>query len=261
MNGFNFFIGYLEIFLIVFSRIMGLFVSAPFYSGVAMTMRFKIAFAFFVSIIATPLVVGMGISAGDGLPDLGVRLISNFVFGVGIGFILFIIINAFQLSAQVFSIQMGLGMNEVFDPISDTQVPALGNILGIMVILLLIRIDGHYYMIQILVESFSKVDLINLHASGLFVKGFLSAISGMFETGMKIAMPVIGVSIILDLAMGLIARVAPQFNVMIMGFNIKLVAGFVALWLILPSVVDLGQDVVREMLQNADNLIRYMKKV
>jgi flagellar biosynthetic protein FliR len=256
---FDNFVKYFEIFILVFMRIQGLFISAPFYSGAAMPASFKLALGFFTSLISVPLVIGMGIKPSSDLADLGVKMLSNFIFGAGIGFFVFTLVSAFQVSAQIFSMQMGLGMNEVFDPISDTQVPAIGNVLGIMITLLLLRVDGQFYLLQIVIDSFRSVDLISVNSAGTLLKGFLSALMGMFEIGLKISMPIIGATIMLDIAMGLISRVAPQFNVMIMGFNVKLFAGFFVIWLVLPAVIDLGSLVIADMLGNLSSLVNAMK--
>lgn len=256
---YDYLVNYFQLFLIVFIRILGLFMSAPFYSGAAIPMRFKLALGFFASLISVPLVIGMGIKAPADLPDFGVNLISNFVFGAGIGFFIYIVVSAFQVSAQIFSIQMGLGMNEVFDPISEIQVPAIGNILGILIIFLLIRVDGHFYLIQMIIDSFRSVDMIDMRNTGMIIKGLQSAIIAMFDISLKISLPIIGITILMDVAMGIISRVAPQFNVMIMGFNIKLLVGFVAVWLILPSFVELGDSVIQHILRNTTELIKFMK--
>lgn len=256
------FVNTFQVFLLVFMRLIGLFTTAPFFSGVAMPVRFRLGLGFFVSLLTVPLVIGMKLADASsiaGLGDLGVRLVSNFVTGAGIGLFLFMIVTSFQVSAQIFSIQMGLGMNEIYDPISDTQVPAIGNILGILILLLLIRADGHIYMLQLITDSFKSIDLINLGGSGMFVKGFLSALMIMFEIALKISLPIIGITILMDVAMGILSRVAPQFNVMIMGFNLKLMVGFVALWLVMPALVDLGDAMMHQLVQSANDWVRFMK--
>lgn len=258
------FVNTFQVFLLVFMRLIGLFTTAPFFSGVAMPVRFRLGLGFFTSLLAVPLVIGMKLIDPNGaasLADLGVKLISNFVTGAGIGLFLFMIISSFQVSAQIFSIQMGMGMNEIYDPISDTQVPAIGNVLGVLILLLLIRTDGHIYMLQLITDSFRSLDLISLSSGGMFLKGFLSALMVMFEIALKISLPIIGLTIVMDVAMGILSRVAPQFNVMIMGFNLKLMVGFVAIWLVLPSLIDLGTAMIHQLVQNASEWVRFMKPV
>jgi len=256
---YEYFVVYFQLFLIIMVRILGLFTTAPFFSGLAMPMRFRLPLAFFCSLLSTPLVIGMGYKLPSDLMDFGIKLLSSFVFGAGIGYFVFIIIAAFQVSAQIFSIQMGLGMNEVFDPISEVQVPAIGNIFGILILLLLLRVDGHFYLVQLIVDSFKNVDLLSFNSFGLMVKSFLFSVGAMFDVGLKISLPIIGTTILMDVAMGIISRVAPQFNVMIMGFNLKLIIGFFAIWLAMPAIVDLGGSVVSNMIKTTGELIKYFK--
>ncbi len=247
MSIYEIFNNYFQLFLIILVRCIGIFTSAPFFSGIAMPFRFKLAFSFFVGIVSTPIVIGYGIKFPEDLAVFGVALVSNFVFGVAIGYFAFFIISVFQQAAQIFSIQMGLGMNEVVDPVSDIQVPAIGNILGILLLLIFLRLDGHFYFVNLIVDSFKKVDLIDKNISGIILKGLNGALFVMFEISIKIALPVIAVTILLDIAMGLISRVAPQFNVMIMGFNMKMLAGFIVLWFLMPVLVDVGEHIVTEL--------------
>ncbi|MCX7820421.1 MAG: flagellar biosynthetic protein FliR [Brevinematales bacterium] len=247
MNVYDIFNNYFQIFLIILVRCIGIFVSAPFFSGAIMPFRFKLGFAFFLGLIATPIVLTMGVKLPEDLAVFGVAIVSNFVFGVAVGFFAFFIVSVFQQSAQIFSLQMGLGMNEVVDPVSDVQVPAIGNILGILILLIFLRLDGHFYFVNLIVESFRKVDLIDRNISSIILKGLTSALIVMFEVSIKIALPIIAVTILLDIAMGLISRVAPQFNVMIMGFNLKMLAGFVVVWFLMPILLDVGESIVMEL--------------
>jgi flagellar biosynthetic protein FliR len=237
---------------------MGMFITAPFYSGMAIPMTMRLGFTFFVSLVSVPLVISMNVQAAPNLIEYGVQLVSNFILGAGVGFFVFIIISAFQVSAQVFSIPMGLGMNEVVDPMSSIEVPAVGNILGILILFLLIRVDGHFYLIHLIVNSFRTVQIFSFQSIQILEQGMSSAIMIMFDTGLKIALPIIAITLMLDMAMGLISRVAPQFDVMIMGFNIKLMAGFFILWLALPAIVDLGTLIINGVLNTAKELLTLM---
>ncbi len=256
---FDGFVNNFQIFLLVFLRILGLFISAPFYSGGAMPFRFRLGFTFFIALLSTPLIIGGGLHAPTDIAQYGAMLISNFVIGIGIGFLIFTVVTAFQVSAQVFSIPMGLGMNEVFDPMSQMQVPAMGNLFGIMVILLLFRVDGHFYMIQIIVDSFGKSALLDGRMISLLKDGVINSLTLMFEISIKISLPIIAVTLLFDVAMGLISRVAPQFNVMIMGFNIKILAGFFIIWLIMPVIGNFGSVIINGIVDSARDLAMSMR--
>lgn len=255
------FVNNFQIFLMVLARIIGLFVTAPFFQGTNFPWRFKIGFGLFISLIATPMVVAAGMEVPADIADYGVKVLGNAVIGMGLGFFIYLVITAFQVSAQVFSIPMGLGMNEVVDPMSQIQVPALGNLLGIMILLLLVQVDGHFYIIKLLVESFEGIAGLSYEFTQSLAQGLLSGVLLLFEIAVKISLPVVGVTLLLDFAMGLISRVAPQFNVMIMGFNIKILAGFFIMWMTLPALVNLGGIVIENIMDSTEYLIAYLGTV
>ncbi len=251
---------YFEVFLVVFVRMIGMFTSAPFFSGQALPMRVKLSFAFFVSLVLVPLVVGYNIPQPQGFVELGADMVVNFVIGFGLGSFVYFCVSAFQNAAHMFSMQMGMGINEVYDPMSEQQMPALGNVLGILILLLFLRVDGHIYLVQVIAESFRGFWKLDGTSLNVLVKSLGAGIMVLFDTGLRIAFPVIAVSFLLDVAVAMIGRVAPQFNVMIMGFHIKLIVGFVVLWMFLPVLVNVGEALVDQTLSDVYRLVRMVKQ-
>lgn len=252
---------YFEVFIVVFVRMFGMFTSAPFFSGQALPMQAKLSFAFFVSLVLVPLVVGYNVPQPQGFVELGVDMIVNFIVGFGIGSFVYFCVSAFQNAAHMFSMQMGLGINEVYDPMSEQQTPALGNVLGVLILLLFLRVDGHIYLIQVIAESFRGFWRLNLDSINVLVKSLTAGIRVLFDVGLRIAFPIIGVAILLDIAVAMIGRVAPQFNVMIMGFHVKLIVGFVVLWLFLPVLVNVGNALVYQVLHDTRAMVRMLQRV
>jgi flagellar biosynthetic protein FliR len=252
---------YFEVFIVVFVRMMGMFTGAPFFSGQALPMRAKLSFAFFVSLALVPLVVGYNVPQPQGFVELGADMVVNFLIGFGIGSFVYFCVSAFQNSAHMFSMQMGMGINEVYDPMSEQQTPSFGNVLGILILLLFLRVDGHIYLIQVIAESFRGFWKLDLSSLNVFVKSLTAGIRVLFDVGMRIAFPVIGVSLLLDIAVAMIGRVAPQFNVMIMGFHVKLIVGFVVLWVFLPVLVNVGDALLSQVLGDVRAMVRMLQRV
>jgi flagellar biosynthetic protein FliR len=130
-----------------------------------------------------------------------------------------------------------------------------------MILLLLLRVDGHIYLIQIVAESFQRFFALRAESLNVFVKSLTAALTMLFDVGLRIAFPVIAVSLLLDVAVALIGRVAPQFNVMVMGFHVKLIVGFVVVWLFLPVLLNVGNAVVSQALGDVRTMVRMLQKV
>ena len=80
------------------------------------------------------------------IPPFGLEfvflVIGEGLIGIIIGFFMAIIFAAFATAGQFFSLQMGFGASETFDPLSQIENPLLGQYLNIVGMLVFVTIDG-----------------------------------------------------------------------------------------------------------------------
>ncbi|MCV5663874.1 flagellar biosynthetic protein FliR, partial [Escherichia coli] len=74
------------------------------------------------------------------------------IWGVMFGLILHMLFNVFTMLGQVISLQMGLGMAMMNDPISGLSVAILGRIFLIFSTLLFLALEGHLLVIDIVIQ-------------------------------------------------------------------------------------------------------------
>lgn len=253
---FDYFQQHFQVFLSVFARVFGLLMVMPIVSS-GIPPLFRAGLSFFIALMSTPLVVGLNVLPPiPNIADFGISVLSSLLVGLSMGFVIQVTLSAVQLSSTLFSMAMGLSFSENVNPLTQENIPALGNFLSVIIMLLFIRTESHITFIEILIRSFQDIPIIQESATTGMLLSMKTATSIIFSLAFRIALPIIGVTLLLDIAMGLIGRVAPQFNVMIMGWNIKIFIGFVMLWLILPSVLDLGTVIFKEL---HDSIIQFMK--
>ena len=87
--------------------------------------------------------------------------ITQLLIGLILGFIVTIIFTAFQLAAQFYHFQMGFGINQVFDPLAQIQVPILSQLQYLLAILVFLSINGHHLLIRALYDSYKIVPIID----------------------------------------------------------------------------------------------------
>ena len=79
--------------------------------------------------------------------------------------------------------------------------------------------------------------------NGLFhaetMSTLIEIIANYFAIGLKIAIPIVLIMIITDVAMGLVSRAVPQINVMILGMPVKMLVGILAISVSLPIIIKL----------------------
>ncbi|MGL4676523.1 MAG: flagellar biosynthetic protein FliR [Brevinema sp.] len=253
---FDYFQQHFQVFLNIFARVFGLLLVMPVFSTGIPTMV-RAGLSFFIALLSTPLIVGINILPTiPNIAEYGISVFSSLLVGLSIGFVVQVTVSSLQLSSSIFSTTMGLSFSENVNPITQENIPTLGNFLSVMVMLLFIRTESHFIFIEIIVRSFQEIPIIHASAvQGLFIS-MKTATAIIFTLAFRISLPIIGITLLLDIAMGIIGRVAPQFNVMVMGWNIKIFIGFVILWFILPGILDFATVLFKEL---HDSILRFIQ--
>lgn len=212
-----------------FVRFMALIMSAPILSSRAMPLRVKILLGFLLATTIAPLV-----TAPVPNSDFLLLLIQNILVGIIIGFSLRLIFAAIEFAGDIAGLQIGLGFALLIDPMSSRQTPLIGNFFGVLASLVFLAINGHLMLIIQLVESFK---VIPLNGEGLQLINFSVVVSWgseLFKIALLLSLPVVVVLLIVNISLGIMARIAPQLSIFSVGFSLSLVVGLLVLWVSLP---------------------------
>jgi flagellar biosynthetic protein FliR len=222
----------LAYFLWPFARIVGLMLADPLLSSKSIPRRYKAGFALFLTVLLAPTLPAM--------PDVGVLsaqgtliVIHQLLIGLIIGMVMRVVMSAVEMAGFLMGTQMGLGFAMFFDPQHSAQVPAVSRVLSVFATLIFLTFDGHHVVIATLTESFKLLPIgTGLPASSLYT---LTVWGGqLFTWGLWLSLPVVGTLLVVNLAIGVMTRAAPQFNVFTFGFPVTLMIGFIALYLSMP---------------------------
>ncbi len=163
-------------------------------------------------------------------------LIQQILVGVAMGFSMRLVFAAFEMAGDLLGLQMGLAFAQFIDPARGTQTPLIGSFLGVLAMLTFLVIDGHLLVIAAVVQSF---ELIPISANLSVVNSQSIALAGsiMFMLALQISLPVMAAVLISNIVLGILARAAPQLNVMSIGFSITIGVGLWILWVSLPYFI------------------------
>jgi flagellar biosynthetic protein FliR len=230
-----------------FVRILALMSAAPILGHVSVPMRVKIGLsALFAVLIAPTLPDSAAISVGSA--QGAVTLIEQVLIGVSMGLVLTVIFAAVALAGEVIGMQMGLNFAGYFDPQSQEQTTPLGSWLTLLTMLTFLAVNGHLMILQALGESFS---VFPIGGGGLSATDWhrIALIGGeMFRIGVYAALPVIGAMLVCNIGMGVLARIAPQLNVLAISFSITLLVGLLVFMSGVPYIAAyLQEEVVRSV--------------
>jgi flagellar biosynthetic protein FliR len=238
-----------------FLRILALFAAAPAFSSVAIPIRAKVALAVVVA-------VAVGATVKQSAPlDLSwttaVLAVEQVLVGVAIGFAMQLSLAAMGLAGEFIGLQMGFGFASLFDIQSGFAVPVMANFFSLVALLLFVALNGHLVLLGVLVKSFTVVPIVA--GSGITADGWRSlARAGvlLFQMGLWLALPVIAILLAVHLAVGFASRVAPQFNVMSVGFSLFMWVGIAAVIALIPFFVPAVEHMIETGLALAATVLR-----
>lgn len=215
------------------TRILGLLMVAPVFGHSSVPRRVKIGLGVFIALIVAPTLPPMpdvGLGSWHGLSIL----IQQLLIGMAIGFIMRIVFAATEAAGEIIGLQMGLGFASFFDAQSAGQTIVLSQFLSLLAALLFLAVNAHLLLLNILVESFKSLPVSPepLAAAGFYTVAAYGAV--IFSIGLQLALPLIAILLMTNLALGILTRSAPQLNIFAIGFPITLGVGLIALNVTLP---------------------------
>lgn len=214
------------------TRVLALFAVAPVLSHRALPLRVKVALALAVTAVLAPTLPVPPVTValtGDGLALLAY----NVLIGLLIGFAVRVVLAAFELAGELIGLQMGLSFAGFFNPASGTAQNPVAGFLSLLALLTFIAIDGHLMLIHALAESFRLFPLEGARAP-LDFERIVRLAADTFALALSIALPFVAVLLLINVVLGVLARIAPQLNVFAVGFPLTLAAGMALLLLLLP---------------------------
>jgi flagellar biosynthetic protein FliR len=241
-------LGYGPVFLLIAARALAMIEVAPLLSSDAIPQAAKLALAGFAAFAVMPSAeafpAGMGALADLRYEPFSLSflllILGEGVIGLIIGFFLTIIFAAFSTAGQFFSLQMGFGASETFDPLSQIENPLMGQYLNLVSMLVFLSIGGFR---ELFLGGFWR-SVQTLNVAGLVegrepvVMMITAGLSRLFMDAMVISLPILGTLFLTSLATGLISKAAPQINILSEGFPISITVAFLLLFSSLPFMTE-----------------------
>ena len=235
-------------FLWPLARILALLAAAPLLGNAAIPVRVKVGLGVCLTLIVSPALGPLPkVEPGslEGLLILGQQI----VIGLAMGFAMRIVFSAVEMAGEIAGLQMGLGFATFFSPRSDGSTLVMARFVGLLGTLIFLAVNGHLLMLSVLTESFV---VIPISAEPVAAAGWqtLAHWGGrIFEAGLGLALPVVTALLIVNLALGILTRAAPQLNIFAVGFPITLMVGMIALMLSLPYFTPVIEKLITDGMQ------------
>lgn len=236
-------------FVIIFARVSGVMITAPVLNDANIPPQIKIAITLLLSLVLYPVVARPQVAANPDIIRLVILILGEVGVGVLIGFTAQLLFTGIGLGGEVIGFQMGLGIANVFDPATQSQVSQIGQIQTIFALMLFIGVDGHHMFIKALSESYGIVPAGNVAITQAGINHFMKAAGDLFIVGLRLGAPLIVALLAANFSIGLVARAVPQVNIFVVGFPFTIALGILLFVLALPFFLE-GVTVMHKGLED-----------
>jgi flagellar biosynthetic protein FliR len=219
-------------FMLALCRIGGGLAVAPVFSRREAPVRVKMVAAALIALVAMP--GGMArAQLVSGPLALGVLAAAETVTGLLLGFAAHLVFAAARMAGDVLGRQVGLGLAAMADPATGAPSSLVGEIFCTLGLLVFLTADGHLAFLAVLVRGLplAPAGLPELAAGVPRLTGLLDTALG---AALSLAAPVMVISFLVSVSLALLARAAPQANILLVGFPLKLGIGLAALAFFTP---------------------------
>ncbi|VAW56928.1 Flagellar biosynthesis protein FliR [hydrothermal vent metagenome] len=218
-----------------FVRISSMMMAAPVFGARMLPVRIRIVLAMSISFFTVPLLPPVPVVDPISLAAAGI-LFQQIIIGVATGLIIQMVFQSLVIAGEAIANGMGLGFARMMDPANGVQVPVISQFFVIIATLLFVILNGHLLLIQLMVRSFEILPISETGLSLPAIRAVVSWASQMFVGGLMVALPAVTALLVVNIAMGVITRAAPQLNIFAVGFPLMILLGFIFLTATLPSV-------------------------
>ena len=207
-------------FLLTLARVAGVFVFVPMPGIGSVISPARVILAFGITIALFPL--WPHITAYPATGTLVMWLMAEAALGIGVGLSVAFVTEAFLMAAQTMSLQAGYAFASTFDPNTQADSGVVVVFMQIVSGLLFFTTGLDREVIRIFARS------MEVYPAGSFVLNrgaatqVLSLGATVFSTGLRLALPVIAVMVMIDISLALLSRVNAQLHLTVVAFPVKM---------------------------------------
>lgn len=235
-------------FLLVMVRISTIIFAMPIFGADFLPRQWKVALALLLTVVTCIMVKKPGMLPEE--PSMaqlfllaGKEVVLGLLVGLTAGFIFF----AVQLWGQVIGTQMGLGLANVVDPQSGTNMSIISQFYYMFALVLFMSVNGHHMLISGMIESFDYFP----PGVAAFPSGGISVLVEMsgkvFVIAVQLASSMMVLLLLVSVSLGIIARTVPQMNIFIVGIPLKLFVGLLGMVITIPYISRAMIDLFRKI--------------
>lgn len=222
-------------FVLVLSRLGGIFALAPVFSSRVIPLRVRIVVAAALALVLTPLA-----SEGRQLPeqavDIALALLKETLVGLAFAVAVGAVAAALVAAGELLDVVTGFSYAQLVDPMSGLQSGPLARLYTLFGAIAFLLIGGDHLVVLGLARSYALLPIDSDPNPAALASLAAHELTQVAAIAVEVAAPVLVALLLADVAMALIARAVPQMNVFFVGVPGKIVLSIAVAAAAMPFV-------------------------
>lgn len=242
----------LEYFLFVFVRIASFVFVAPFFSTRGVPNNAKVALSVFVTYIMYHFGPEHIYPEYNTILGFATVVLKEVSVGLLIGLAAQMCTSIVLFAGRIIDMEVGLSMANVFDPTTNEQASITGALMQYGVMMILYTTGLHRFLLKALMETFILIPVGNAHINtDRLLESLIAFLGDYIIIGFRVCLPVFASITLMNIVLGLLAKLAPQMNMFSVGIQLKLLAGLSVIMVtisLLPDVCNFITTQIQQMI-------------
>lgn len=245
------------LFILVFMRMSGAFIFNPILGRENVPLTLRAAMGLICAFIITPTLTGVTAHI-NGYVDLIVQSLGELFIGIAIGILISIVIYMVNLAGELIDAQMGLTMAQTYDPRTGVNMPMMGSLFNIIIIFCFFASNAHLTLISFVNDSFRLIAPGTVFPTTQSLQFIVSLGKDYFEFGLRVALPVVAIEVVCNIAMGMLMRAVPSINVFSIGMHLTALVGILIIFVTSTAIVTICGQFISYAIDKTAELIRLL---
>ncbi len=242
----SFTIEHVEFYILILVRISGFIFTAPFFSLQNVPIRVKTGLAIFLASILFYTVPYQAPEYSTVI-EYAILVIKEVLAGAIMGLFANIAYHIIAFSGQIIDIEIGYSMVSELDPMTNIQITITANLYGYLVLLIMLITNMHHYFLRAIIDSFQVIGIGQVNINPNMYQLMVQFITDYFVIGFRIVLPIFAAILIVNTILGILAKIAPQMNMFVVGMQIKVTVGLIVLAMIMELIPAVADNIFNEM--------------
>lgn len=245
----------LTLFIYVSARMSGFVLFNPLLGRSNVPGIVRTGFVLVLS-VSVALTTGQQVAVPSGFLLLIIRIFLELALGFFLGMAMQFFFYIPRMAGEAIDTQMGMTMNQIYDPGSQSNMSVSGVLMNLLMTLLFFAANGHHTLLRIMLTSGEVIPFGAVSIGDKVLNRMLALFMECTVFAIKLCLPILAAELLGQIGMGVLMKVIPQINVFSINIELKVIIGLIMIFLLISPFSEFFLKIEMEMLDSLKEMMK-----